>query len=248
MGNAIGTTALRRVDIENVIFINVETVPELPEYDDLSPAMQRLWDLTAANLEANSSNASDVYNRAGEFAEFGKVVCISVGVIRLKDGQPYFVSSSYVGEDERQVLDNFAGMINNAFDRFSGSFLCGHGIRRADVPFFAKRMLVNHLQLPAIFDPNGRRPVTSSIIDTADFWAFSDLAAPRASAELLVNVFGINCNDGDYDSSEAARLYYDEHDVEALRLRSERKALAAAQLMLRFRGSEFIPADHIISK
>lgn len=242
-----GTFSLREAKLEDVMFINVESAPEVADFNDLTPMMQNLWKGMVETNEGES--ATDAYVRAGSVAEFGKVVCISVGVIRHRDNdkEPYFISQSYVGDIERETLADFSAMIDNFFAGRANRFLCGHGIRRGAVPFIAKRMLVNHVDLPALYLNKERRPISAYLIDTADYWTFSDAQARRVPAELLASIFGIDFEDDDYDYARCAELAQCE-DTTDLVNRSERKLLVGAQLFRRFRGEGFIESDHVIRK
>ncbi len=246
-----GTMALRSLSLDDVIFVNVEGVPELADSSYLTPAMMKYWDSVSAPMRTDGRSASDAYALAGQFAEFGKVACITAGVIRHKDDcdSPYFITTSYAGDDEREILGQFADMVNNFFSGRSGlHYLCGHGIWQYDIPFVAKRMLINHLELPALFDINGRRPLRAQLVDTAEFWTFSNHSAPRVSADLLASVFGIDADAADFDPSVASRLFHEEADMDLVKARSERKALLYAQLMLRFRGQGVIDSSRLIRK
>lgn len=246
-----GTTSLRSLSLEDVIFVNVEGVPELSDFSNLTPEMQAFWQNASAGLRTDGQTPADVYPRAGEVAEFGKAACITAGVIRRRDddGDPYFVTTSYVGDDERDVLSKFAQMLDNFFSQANGlHYLCGHGIWQKDVPFLAKRMLINRLPLPALFDSNGRRPLRAQLVDTCEFWTFSDHSAPRVPANLLATVFGLDIEPADFDSAEAARIFYQDGDPDALLDRSERKAFLYAQLLLRFRGQGVIDPEHVVRK
>lgn len=245
-----GTASLRALSLDDVVFINVEGVPELSDFANLTTEMKAFWATTAATLDPDGQ-PGDLYQRAGEVAEFGKAACITAGVIRKRDDDesPYFVTTSYVGHDERDVLTRFSQMMGNFLSDANGlHYLCGHGIWQRDVPFLAKRLLINRLPLPAIFDGNGRRPLRAQLVDTAEFWTFSDHAARRVPANLLAAVFGFDSEAEDFDPAEAARLFHEEDDIEALQRRSERKALLSAQLMLRFRGQGVIDPSHVVRK
>lgn len=74
---------LENLKLNKVIFIDTETVPEESSYENLSEDWKTLWDRKASFLSRGEEETSDeLYNKAGIYAEFGKVVCISVGVYR----------------------------------------------------------------------------------------------------------------------------------------------------------------------
>ncbi len=246
-----GTAALRSISLDDVVFVNIEGVPELRDSSFLAPAMQDFWEAASSAIRHDGETAADAYARAGEVAEFGKAACITAGVIRHRDDSdaPYFVTTSYAGDDEREVIGSFARMLDNFFANRGGAhYLCGHGIWQRDVPFFAKRMLINHMSLPALFDISGRRPLRAQLVDTAEFWKFSNHSSARVPADMLASVFGLDAEADDFDPAEASRLFYDEGDIDLVKARSERKALLYAQLLLRFRGQGVIDPSHVVRK
>lgn len=246
-----GTSALQTVSENDIVFVNIEGVPELSSFDNLSADMQRLWDSASAAWRPAGVSASEAYAEAGTMAEFGKVACITAGVIRHREGEtdPFFITSTYSGDSERDVLCGFAEMVGNFLSTpAQDHMLCGHGVLRAGIPFFAKRLIVNNIQLPSLFDKRRRRKVADSVIDTADYWAFTETTGRPAPAELLGRVLGLDVEQDDFDPRVAADLYHTSADMTPLIGRSERKALLYAQILRRFRGESVILPDRVISK
>lgn len=249
--SARGTSALQTVSENDIVFVNIEGVPELSSFDNLSADMQRLWDSASAAWRPAGVSAGEAYAEAGTMAEFGKVACITAGVIRHREGEqdPFFITSTYSGDSERDVLCGFAEMVGNFLSTpAQDHMLCGHGVLRAGIPFFARRLIVNNIQLPALFDRRGRRKVADSVIDTADYWAFTETPGGQAPAELLGRVLGLDVERDDFDPRVAADMYHASADMAPLIARSERKALLYAQILRRFRGEGVILPDRVIRK
>lgn len=245
-----GTQAIKMVSDDDVIFVNVEGVPAVDNFDSLSDQMQSLWGCMASSVAAEGETPREAYAHAGSVAEFARVACISVGVIRYRAGErePYFVTQTYEADVERDMLADFVQMVDNFIGQGSQiRFLCAHGIRRGALPFLAKRLIINDVELPIVFDPEGRKPVGYNIIDTADFWTMGDVNAKRVPTELMANVLGIDAQPEDYNDAEAAKLYKN-YCLEELIQRSERKLLVNAQIARRLRGYGVISPDHVIGK
>lgn len=243
-----GAAALLTVGTDDVVFVNVEAVPELSSPLYLSDTMRRMWD---ARPRPDAMSPEEAYAAMGHCAEFGRVACVTVGVIRARkdDEAPYFITSTYVSDDERRALCDFSEMINNFFIRQPQShFVCGHDILRSQIPFFARRLIINRLPLPSLFDRQGRRKLAESVIDTADFWAMSDVASPRVPAPVLASALGIDVDPDDYDAPTATSLFHDEADLDAIARRSERKVFTSAQIFRSLRGESLILSDHFIRK
>src|SRR5450759_5116082 len=75
---------LDNIKVEDVMFLDIETVPESSSYELINPAMQILWDKKSRQFRSLEQTPQDVYERAGIYSEFGKIICISVGLIREK--------------------------------------------------------------------------------------------------------------------------------------------------------------------
>lgn len=242
-----GTSAIFNASSFDLLFINIEGVPQHPSTADLSVPMRRLWDLQP---HPHSLSSDEAYRSMGLCPEFGKVVCATAGVLRtrLDDEQPFFVTTTYTSDDEPRLLCNISETIDNfliSCEPFH--YVCGHNILSADIPFLAKRLIINHLPLPPLFDKSGKNSVSNMLIDTAVFWSMGN-PEPPAPAPLLATAFGIDVNLDDYDPAQAATLFHDNKDFHALALRSQRKALVAAQIFRTIRGEKPILPDHTINK
>lgn len=238
--------AIRNIPLENVLFLDIETVPQAANYDDLDESSQSLWDLKAQFMMRNDpeKTPADFYERAGIFAEFGKIVCISVGFIPVGDGPRKFRVKSFAGHEEKELLEGFANMLNTHYnhDRY---YLCGHNGKEFDFPFMARRMLINGLKLPLLLDTAGRKPWEVKHLDTMELWKFGDYKS-FTSIKLLTHCFGIPTPKDDIDGSQVASVYYGEGDVERIAVYCQKDTLTVAQLYLRYLGEPLINPEDVI--
>lgn len=234
---------LDHIAIEDVLFLDIETVPGTADYASLSDELQPLWDKKAAYFLEEGQSPADVYGRAGIYAEFGKIICISVGFVHLKDGQRFFRTKSFAGDNEKVVLEAFGAMLEK-FTADPQKNICGHNAREFDFPFIARRMLINGLRLPAVLDVAGKKPWEVKFLDTMDLWKFGDYKH-YTSLSLLTTVFGIPSPKDDIDGSQVAGVYYNEKDLNRIVKYCEKDVLATAQLFLRFKGEPLIEPDHV---
>jgi len=225
---------------DDILFLDIETVPQEKSFEDVNESLQALWDKKSKYFRKEDETPSDVYQRAGIYAEFGKIVCISVGIIHNVDGTKTFRVKSYAGADEKALLNDFAVMLSRSRQKY----LCGHNIKEFDVPFMARRMLINGIKLPESLNIAGKKPWEVNFIDTLDLWKFGDYKH-YTSLNLLTNIFGIPSPKDDIDGSEVARVFYEENDIERIAVYCEKDVLATAQLFLRFKGEELIDPDKV---
>lgn len=224
--------------VEDILFLDIETVPGVPSFEALDPVMQQLWDKKSAYFRKPEESAAEVFDRAGIYAEFGRVVCISVGMAFVRNGQRHFRIKSFASDSEKELLMGFGSMLS-AFASDPGRNVCGHNIKEFDIPYIARRMLINGITLPSILDIAGKKPWEVKFIDTLELWKFGDYKH-YTSLNLLTTIFGIPSPKDDIDGSEVAGVYYRENNLERIAVYCEKDVLATAQLFLKLKGEPLI--------
>jgi len=235
---------LENINPGDIMFLDVETVPVLQSFGNLNPQLQVLWDKKSANFRKEEQSAADVYQRAGIYSEFGKIICISVGV--LKDKNPYgFRLKSFFGDDEKIVLTEFSSMISK-FSRNREALLCAHNGKEFDYPYIARRMIINELLIPDILNNAGKKPWEVKLLDTMELWKFGDYKN-YTSLDLLSSVLGFPSPKDDIDGSMVADVYWVEHDLKRIVTYCEKDVLAVARILLRFMNEATINMEDIES-
>lgn len=223
---------LDNIKIENIMFLDIETVPQSSSMDMLDETIQRLWDKKSKQFRTDDQSASDVYERAGIYSEFGRVICISIGYIR--DINPFRLRiKSFYGDNEKTLLSEFSGTLSRFAKTNKEGLLCAHNGKEFDFPYIARRMIINRLIIPEILDNAGRKPWEIKLLDTMDLWKFGDYKN-YTSLELLTSVLGIPTPKDDIDGSMVAGVYYKEKDINRIVRYCEKDVLAIAQVLLRF--------------
>ena len=228
---------------ENILFIDIETVPQHPSYGDVEESLKKLWDKKAEYFLKDEQTPADIYQRAGIYAEFGKIVCISAGVIHYVKGEMHFKVKSFANDDEKKLLMEFSYMLENFMGKSADHNLCGHNAKEFDFPYIARRMLINGLRLPQALNIAGKKPWEVKFLDTLDLWKFGDYKH-YTSLNLLTTIFDIPSPKDDIDGSQVADVYYNENDLERIAIYCEKDVLATAQLLLRFMGRPLIEQDY----
>lgn len=238
---------LYEINIEEILFLDIETVPIAPEYEELTEKWQKLWHHKVQYQLEEGQSADQLFERAGIYAEFGKIICISTGYVTYQDRKPYFRVKSFYGHDEKQLIQEFFAALE-AFGRHGKHKLCAHNGQEFDYPYIARRALVNNLRLPRVFNIAGAKPweVKNTLIDTLQLWKFGDYKH-YTSLSLLCELFNIPTPKDDIDGSQVAKVYWEDNDLERIVKYCEKDTMAVANLLLRYKGDEIIPADHLIS-
>lgn len=231
---------LRKIPLQKILFLDIETVPEVENWDELSDTMKKLWTEKTQWQRKEEINPEDFYHdRGGIMAEFGKIICISCGLI-LENG--LFRVKSFYGNDERRLLLNFAELLENKFNT-PYHVLCAHNGKEFDFPYIARRMIINQVELPTILNMHGKKPWEINHLDTLELWKFGDYKH-YTSIKLLAEVLGIPTPKDDIDGSQVAEVYYKEHDLERIRIYCEKDTLTVAQIFRRLRYEPLLKMEN----
>lgn len=235
---------LKDIKKNNILFLDIETVPAHPDFSGLSDKMKELWAKKMEyTIQKEELSAEELYGRAGIFAEFGKIVCISVGFFYSKAGKSKFRIKSFYGDDEKQLIKGFNDLLNHSFYSVE-HYLCGHNGKEFDFPYIARRSLINGLKLPALLDIAGKKPWEIKHLDTMELWKFGDYKH-YTSIALLTEIFGIPTPKDDIDGSDVGRVYWEEKNLPRVVEYCQKDVLAVAQLYLRYKGEPLIGSEDV---
>jgi predicted PolB exonuclease-like 3'-5' exonuclease len=228
---------------EELLFIDIETVPAEPAFAQLEEPMRELWAQKAQQLSRGDKSPEEFYERAGIYAEFGKIVCVSLGVLYRKGEERYGIRlKSICHADERVLLEKLNDLLENKING-KQRCLCGHNIREFDIPYLCRRMLVNDLCIPKLVDCTGLKPWEVPHLDTMQLWRFGDMKS-FTSLNLLATLFRIPSPKGDINGADVGRVFYEEGDLGRISRYCQQDVLTVAQLLLRFKSLPLIqPSD-----
>jgi predicted PolB exonuclease-like 3'-5' exonuclease len=229
---------LDTIKISSILFLDVETVPLVYNYRDLPEETKRLWDTKFRYPTAEKPEES--YKKAGIYAEFSKVVCISVGF--FNNGA--FRIKSFYRSNEKALLEEFAALLNKYFNK-KESLLCAHNGKEFDFPFLCRRMLINGIKLPKTLNLAGKKPWEVQHLDTMELWKFGDYKN-YTSLNLLASVFNIPTPKDDIDGSQVAKVFYEEKNIKRIVTYCQKDVLTVAQILLRYRGEPLFEKKNIV--
>ena len=233
--------------IENILFLDIETVPVYPFYDDLPERFKILWDKKSEQLNGNKTDqlTPDVmYQRAGIYAEFGKIICISAACVVEENGQRCVKGKSFNGDNENKILEDFAQLLNKYYSS-PDKLLCAHNGKEFDFPYIARRMLINGISVPETLNTAGKKPWEVNHLDTMELWKFGDYKN-YSSLNLLTAVFDIPTPKDDIDGSEVGHVYWNEHNLQRIVTYCQKDVVAIIQLFLRYQGEKLVEDNNIL--
>ncbi len=234
---------ISKLHLENILFLDIETVPEVQHFSELDPTKQELWELKSKYQRKDDFTAEEFYERAGIWAEFGKIICISVGYFSFKGDIRTFRITSFYGA-EITLLKDFKNLLISHFSQ-AKHLLCAHNGKEFDFPYIARRMIINNIELPYKLNLFGKKPWEVPHLDTLDLWKFGDYKN-YTSLKLLTNVLGIPSPKDDIDGSEVYRVYYEEKEIDRIITYCEKDTIAVAQIFLRLRGDTLLHDSEVI--
>ncbi len=244
----------QQIDVANMLFLDIETVSLTPTLADLPETLRDLWPYKAAQIartpqeDMTEEDRIAVFkDRAAIFAEFGKIICISVGAMHRdkEDGKLHIRLKSFASKDEAELLRDFSNLLQQYYSDTKKHFICGHNIKEFDIPYTCRRMVVNQVPLPGPLDIAAKKPwETQHLVDTMEMWKFGDRKS-YTSLKLLAAVLGFPSPKDDIDGSDVGRVFWEEDDLQRIAHYCEKDVLATAQLFLRFQLKPLLEEDQI---
>ncbi|MCC4212124.1 3'-5' exonuclease [Leeuwenhoekiella parthenopeia] len=235
---------ISRLNLEHILFLDIETVPQHEQFSDLDETTQQLYADKTEYQRRDEFTAEEFYERAGIWAEFGKIVCISVGYFKIEEEKRNFRTTTFSGT-EKELLLQFKKLLSEHYNK-PQHVLCAHNGKEFDFPFIARRMIVNGIKLPFKLDLFGKKPWEIPHLDTLELWKFGDYKH-YTSLKLLTKILDIPSPKTDIDGSQVRNVYYKHKDIKRIIEYCERDVVAVAQIVLRLRNESLLQENEIIS-
>jgi predicted PolB exonuclease-like 3'-5' exonuclease len=231
--------------VNNILFLDIETVPQYNSFEYVPDDWKKLWTRKAELIAKDklTDSAESLYNRAGIYAEFGKIICISCGIVSGGGPGKKLLLKSFYDDDESSLLKDFCEMINK-WTAEGNKFLCAHNGKEFDFPYLCRRLIVNGFDIPGVLNLTGKRPWETSHIDTMDLWKFGDYKN-FTSLNLLAQVLGIPTPKDDMDGSMVNHVYWNEKDLPRIVTYCQKDVVTVSQIFLRFYGEQPIFPENI---
>lgn len=232
------------INLENILFLDIETVPKNEHWSQLSKQEQELFENKTAYQRKEDITVEEFYNKAGIWAEFGKIICISVAYFNTKQKKKTLRVTSFFGDNEKKILLDFKDLLDTHFNN-PKHLLCAHNGKEFDFPYIARKMIIHQIELPKKLNLFGKKPWEIPHLDTMELWKFGDYKH-YTSLQLLASILGISSPKDDISGSDVARVYYQEKDLKRIVEYCEKDTITLAQLLLRFNNEDLISEESIV--
>lgn len=232
--------------LTELLLLDIETVPQFPTFAGLDPGWQSLFSDKISKTVPEGIGPEEIYRqKAGIFAEFGKIICISTAFFYEDDNKrPSLRIKSISGDDEVQILRDFTELCSKMHRQHPYFQFGGHNIKEFDIPFICRRMLINHLPLPDCLRLHDKKPWEVKMFDTLNWWKFGD-NKNYISLHLLATVLGIPTSKGDMDGSMVQDVYYKDRDLARIIEYCQRDVIVTANIILRFQDKALLEEERI---
>ncbi|MBL6446192.1 3'-5' exonuclease [Fulvivirga sp. 29W222] len=233
-------------ELKDILFLDIETVSISETFEELSERMKTLWSRKASFLKREEGLTEDefYFQRAGIYAEFGKVVSIGIGFFHAEEERLELRLKGLYNEDEKALLEHFNVVLGKM--RSDNLKLCAHNGREFDFPYLSRRMLINGISLPSVLDLAGKKPWEINHIDTMDMWKFGDWKH-YTSLDLLAAIFNIESSKTDMNGSDVNRVYYKDRKLEKIADYCLQDVAVTAQLYLKLKNIAAVPFEVTIT-
>lgn len=232
---------LKTLDLNQVMVIDIETVPQYPSFQDVPPHFQELWEHKTHYQRNSDQSAEDFYERAGIMAEFGKIICISLGIFYTEDKTTKLRVKSFSGHDEQEILLQFSALLHKQAPNL---MFCAHNGKEFDFPYLCRRLLINRIEIPVQLQLAGKKPWEVNHIDTMELWKFGD-HKHFTSLNLLAAILDIPTPKDDINGSQVKQVYYEEKNLPRIVIYCQKDVITTAQVLLKFKGMDIIPTENI---
>lgn len=228
--------------LQELIFIDIETVSQTPNYNDNSEEIKKIWQKKMRyEVERSQLPEEELYQqKAAIFAEFGKIICISVGM--WSQAEQTLKIKSFYGKQEHELLSSFIAFCQKL--KSKKYMFCGHNIKEFDIPYICRRLLINDFKIPEILDFQNKKPWDVQMIDTLQFWKFGDYKH-YVSLDTLTTIFNVPSPKEEIDGSQVGKVYWIENNLEKIVAYCQRDVEAVAQLFLKLNQNELLSPSQI---
>jgi 3'-5' exonuclease len=233
------------VPLQNILFLDIETVSQYSSFEGLPEEWKELWSRKAEGLLRNKENQTiqSTYERAGIYAEFGKIICISCGILQINGNPKKLLLKSFSGDDEKEILRSFCDMLTR-WSAEGNKYLCAHNGKEFDFPYLCRRMVINDICVPSVLSISGKKPWEVNHLDTMELWKFGDYKS-YTSLNLLAYSLGIATPKDDIDGSMVGNIYWNNGDLSRIVHYCQKDVITVAQIYLRLMREPLIQMENI---
>jgi predicted PolB exonuclease-like 3'-5' exonuclease len=231
--------------LHNILFLDIETVSQHATFDEVPDEWKSLWRHKSEAFLRDKPQVTpdEIYGRSAIYAEFGKIICISCGIVSGPATDRKISLKSFSGDDEKELITGFVDLLRKWAPDHS-KYLCAHNGKDFDFPYLCRRMVIHGMMIPAVLHAQGKKPWEIQHIDTMDLWKFGEYKS-FVSLNLLAHTLGIPTPKDDIDGSQVGDVYWIQRDLPRIVTYCQKDVITVAQVYLRMHGESLIREENI---
>lgn len=208
---------IHKSKLNDVLVVDIETTTEFETAKELKEKKPALYNSMLKKVEYYLKHDYDYDDGMREediqmvyeekmplYPEYSKIIGISCG--GFKDNE--IKTISFFDHNEKNVLIKFFDFFNKKLKFNKSTVIVGYNIMGFDIPFIAKRSMINSISVPDFFMIGDKKPwnLTEQFKDLFTFWQMG--SRNYISLDTLGSCLSIETHKSEMDGSKVYEVYY----------------------------------------
>lgn len=239
---------VRESDLTELLIFDLETSSGEKDLEALrkkNPRKAALWETKHEKAKAKDpakweTPQQSYIDHSALSPEFGRIVCASFthivedsssGKLLYKGRTKSFFDTRADDTSEKETILKYVAELLVNIKRTGRNYrLCGHNILKFDVPFLAKRMILNGISVPHLLQTWGKKPWEIDMIDTGTLWSMAQWDQ-YISLDLLTCVLELPSPKETMKGEYVGKAFWQEKNYEKIALYCEEDTKAVARIV-----------------
>lgn len=246
---------VQETELSTLFFFDLETSSEygsFAELEEANPRKAALWKTKAdKSSEKDPARWGVSYDKsylgqAPLSAEFGRIVCgsfcylttasVNKKMVWLGKMKSFYDTERSSTSEVEQVIKPISDLLFNIDRAGKNMRLCGHNIKKFDIPWLVKRMLMNNVPVPVQLQVWGKKPWEITHLDTGEMWSVGNWEG-YVSLDVLSCALNVPSSKTELKGEYVGHTFWVEKDYEKIKKYCEEDAKCVARICYRLSGS-----------
>lgn len=244
---------IQETELSTLLYFDLETSSEYSSFDELllkNPRKAELWKTKhdkAAVKDPDKWPAGEYNKTYAEntplSAEFGRIVCGSFCYL-VNDGsgwqgkmKSYYDDAPSSTSEVESILKPISILLNTLYNAGKNTRLCGHNIKKFDIPWLVKRMMMNGVPVPPQLQIWGKKPWEVTHLDTGEVWSLGNWDG-YVSLDLLSCILDVPSPKENMKGEYVGRAFWDDKDYVKIKDYCEEDVKCLARVCHKWSGSK----------
>lgn len=235
---------LQPSELQELLIFDLETAPEFSSFQELSsvnPRKAELWRTKHEKARVKDPEKwihceQSYIDHSSLSPEFARIVCASFTHLVNSGGRivgrtkSFYDNQASISSETSQILIPVKTMLENIVKIGKNYRLCGHNIKKFDIPFLSKRIAMSGMQIPTILQTWGKKPWEINHLDTGELWSMGAWDQ-YVSLDLLSESLSIPSPKENMKGEYVGKSYWVDSDYEKIKLYCEEDVKCVARIV-----------------